>query len=94
MFKLDDVVYELAANLNIPYSEVQNTLTTAVNAATPQRDAVLKKGATTAQGTAVESLQVSGSPLRFGLWLTYKTVETRLYPEQKLLGKLIRSEMI
>lgn len=89
IFKLDDVIYELAANLNIPYSELQNTLKTAVNKATPARDAILKKAATTSQGIAVETLQVSSSPLKFGLWLSYKTVETRSYPEEKLLGNVL-----
>jgi cell division protein FtsI/penicillin-binding protein 2 len=87
--KLADVVFDLAANLNIPYKELENTITADINQDKPAVYAILKKNATQSQGNAVTKLQGDNSPLKFFNWLQYETVETRLYPEGKILSNVV-----
>lgn len=89
VIKLEDVVFALSANLNIPYKEVESVIQTAVNQDRPAQYAVLKRSATEAQGEAVARLQASRDKLRYSLWLQYEPFESRTYTEGKLSGNIL-----
>lgn len=89
IFNLNDIIFGLSSQLNIPYQEVENTIKNDVQANTKSRYAILKNDASNEQGEAVNTMRISKSPLQYNLWLTYEPVETRVYPEGKTLSYVV-----
>jgi cell division protein FtsI/penicillin-binding protein 2 len=89
IFKLDDIVQDLSANLNLSWNIIKESISKSISKQKLSLYEVLVKDANNTQANIVESLRNSDSKYLYSNWLSFAKKESRGYPQGKLLAQTL-----